>query len=75
MQFRTPSPSHAETCQIDLCAGKGAEPVGEPYDLLRWDRMQALQRIGLVVVAHDVARLVRMTPAGCREAERILRHG
>lgn len=57
---------------IDQAAGKGAQPEGEPYDLLRWDRMYSLEKKGLVEIAYHHDLWVFLTQAGCREAERML---
>lgn len=59
---------------IDQAAGKGAQPDGEPYDLLRWDRMRSLMFKEVLTVFYPVEPNghVRLTPDGCREAERRL---
>lgn len=68
-------PTYNAICRIDQAAGKGAGPVDEPYDLLRWDRMDSLGLKGLLVTVHpgEMRGYVRLTLAGCREAEEIIK--
>jgi hypothetical protein len=59
---------------IDLTAGRGKAPHGQPYRLLDWDRMYLFRAKGLLLI-HGMRsyRYVTLTSAGCREAERRLK--
>jgi hypothetical protein len=69
--------SKGQVTAVDLSAGKGAQPIGKPHDLLRWDRMDSLGLKGLLVTVRpgEPNGYVQLTPAGCREAERRLGNG
>jgi hypothetical protein len=59
------------TCDyVELSAGKGAQPDGQPHDLLRWDRMERLDAFGLVMVSRFGYGHVQLTSLGVREAQR-----